>query len=63
MANKLRVSSDMKMTKVNLDLYVPRKKYAKIISSSNEWFIQNERCRGRNGTAVRTANGKIEVSH
>lgn len=60
-ANKLRISSAMKMTKVEINLYVPRKNYAKLSArllngsfKMNQIEIESVR--------VKTANGKIDVS-
>ena len=59
--NKLRMSSAMKMTQVNVALYIPNHQYAKLSTrlmsgsfNMNDVQIQNVR--------VKTANGKIEVS-
>ena len=59
--NKLRVSSDMKMTKVNLDLYVPRKKYEKLSTRLMHGDFQMKNAEVGQ-VRVRTANGKIDVS-
>lgn len=59
--NKLRLSSDMKMTKVDVDLYVPKKQYAKLSArlingpfNLNAAEIEHVR--------VKTANGKVAVT-
>ncbi|AOV06892.1 DUF4097 family beta strand repeat-containing protein [Sporosarcina ureilytica] len=59
--NKLRVSSDMKMMQVNLNLYIPGKQYKKMsVRLMNGSFkmknIESDSIR------VKTANGKIEAS-
>lgn len=58
---KLRLISDMKMTQVNVDLYIPRKMYKKIVVKlTNGSFRIKETEVGR--IHVKTANGRIEVS-
>ena len=59
--NKLRVSSAMKMTQVNLDLFVPQKKYAKLSARLMNGSFQMENGEIDNAR-VKTANGKIDVS-
>lgn len=58
---KLRVSSDMRMMQVNLDLYVPRKLYKKLaVKLTNGSFkIEDATI---DDIHVKTANGKIEAS-
>ena len=59
--NKLMVSSNMKMTQVNLDLYIPKRNYVKI---SAHLLNGPFKMKDAEATTVRvkTANGKIEVS-
>lgn len=60
-ANKLLISSDMKLTQVHLDLYVPKKQYAKISARLlNGAFAMNDAEAEK--VRVKTANGKIEVA-
>ena len=58
---KLRIASDMKMTQVNLELFVPVRDYAKI---SVRLLNGSFKMKDANAQTVRakTANGKIEVS-
>lgn len=59
--NKLLISSDMKLTQVNLDLYVPKKHYAKISARLlNGSFAMDDAEAEK--VRVKTANGKIEVA-
>lgn len=57
---KLLVSSDMKMVQVNVELFIPKKEYAKISAR-----LLNGAFKMKNAAAetvrVKTANGKIEV--
>ena len=59
--NKLRVSSAMKMTQVNIDLYVPRKTYTKLSARLMNGSFEMKDAEIKN-IRVKTANGKIEVS-
>lgn len=59
--NKLRVSSAMKMTQVNLDLFVPQKTYTKLSARLMNGSFQMENGEIDNAR-VKTANGKIDVS-
>lgn len=59
--NKLRLSSDMKMTKVNVDLYMPRKMYNKLSARLMNGSFQMKGAEIEQ-VRVKTANGKIEVS-
>lgn len=58
---KLLIASDMKMVQVNVDLYLPKKDYAKISAR-----LLNGAFKMKDATAetvrVKTANGKIEVT-
>ncbi|MFD1926973.1 DUF4097 domain-containing protein [Sporosarcina siberiensis] len=59
--HKLMVSSNMKMTQVNLDLFIPKKNYEKISARLlNGSFKMNDV--EANKVRVKTANGKIGVS-
>lgn len=58
---KLRVSSDMRMVQVNLDLYVPRKLYKKLAVKLTNGSFKMEGATIDN-IHVKTANGKIEAS-
>ena len=58
---KLRVSSDMKLTQVNIDLYVPRKKYKKVSARlMNGSFKMNHA--EVDSIRIKAANGKINAS-
>ena len=58
--NKLRISSKMKMTKVNLELFIPQKEYEKIdVRLMNGAFQMTDADVKK--ANVKTANGKIEV--
>ncbi|WP_438312533.1 DUF4097 family beta strand repeat-containing protein [Sporosarcina sp. FA9] len=60
--NKLMVSSNMKMTQVNLNLYIPKKNYDKISARLlNGSFKMNDV--EANKVRVKTANGKIGISN
>ncbi len=58
---KLRLASDMKMTQVNIDLYIPGKSYKKLSAR-----LLNGAFKMKNAEVetvrVKTANGKIDVS-
>ncbi|MCG7337502.1 DUF4097 family beta strand repeat-containing protein [Sporosarcina sp. ACRSM] len=58
---KLLISSDLKMVQVNVDLYLPKKDYAKISAR-----LLNGAFKMKDATAetirVKTANGKIDVT-
>ncbi len=58
---KIRISSDLKMVQVNVDLYVPKKDYARISAR-----LLNGSFKMRDAVAetvrVKTANGKIEIA-
>ena len=58
---KIRLSSDMKMAQVNVELYIPKKDYAKISVQ-----LMNGSFKMKDATAenlrVKTANGKIEIA-
>lgn len=58
---KLRVASDMKMTQVNIDLYVPEKSYNKISARllNGAFKLKNVEVET---IRVKTANGKIDAS-
>lgn len=58
---KLRLVSDMKMTQVNVDLYLPRQLYKKLaVKLMNGSFHMRDAEFDR--ISVKTANGRIEVS-
>src|SRR5690606_12679885 len=58
---KLRLISDMKMTQVNVDLYIPRKAYKKLaVKLTNGSFRMKDT--QIDHVSVKTANGRIEVS-
>ena len=59
--DKLRISSGMKLTQVNLDLFVPKKIYTKLTARlmNGSFRIGNMEI---DNTHVKTANGKIDVS-
>ena len=60
--NKLRISSKMKMTKVNVDLYLPQKTYEKLdVRLMNGSFDMKDA--EVNKAHVKTANGRIEISN
>lgn len=60
--NKLRISSKMKMTKVNLELFIPQKEYEKIdVHLMNGAFQMNDA--DVKNAHIKTANGKIEVAN
>jgi DUF4097 and DUF4098 domain-containing protein YvlB len=58
---KIRISSDMKMVQVNVELFIPKKDYAKISAR-----LLNGSFKMADATAeavkVKTANGKIEIA-
>ena len=58
---KIRISSDMKMVQVNVELFIPKKDYAKISAR-----LLNGSFKMKDATAekvkVKTANGKIEIA-
>lgn len=58
---KLRLSSAMKMTQVNVDLYIPRQKYGKLSARLMNGSFKMKDAEIAN-VRVKTANGKIEVS-
>lgn len=58
---KLRVSSDMRMFQVNLDLYVPRQLYKKLVVRLTNGSFKMKDANVKD-IHVKTANGKIEVS-
>lgn len=59
--NKLRLSSDMKMTKVDVDLYIPKKQYAKLsVRLINGAFYLNDT--EIEQVRVKTANGKVAIT-
>ncbi|QUW23434.1 DUF4097 family beta strand repeat protein [Sporosarcina sp. Marseille-Q4063] len=59
--NKLRISSKMKMTKVNLDLFLPQKEYKELnVRLMNGSFTMSDAEAKK--VHVKTANGKIEIS-
>lgn len=60
--NKLRVSSAMKMTQVDLDLYVPKKKYAKLSARLMNGAFEMKDADIDNAR-VKTSNGKIDVEN
>ena len=60
--NKLRISSKMKMTKVNLELFIPQKEYEKIDVHLMNGAFQMTDADVKNAH-IKTANGKIEVSN
>ena len=58
--NKLRISSKMKMTKVNLELFIPQKEYETLdVRLMNGTFQMTEADVKK--AHVKTANGKIEI--
>ncbi|MDS9472679.1 DUF4097 family beta strand repeat-containing protein [Sporosarcina pasteurii] len=59
--NKLRVSSDMKMMQVNLDLYIPHKRYKKMSVRLMKGSFKIKDIEF-NSIRVKTAHGKIEAS-
>lgn len=59
--HKLRVSSTMKMSQVNVDLYVPRKVYKKLSARLMNGSFEMKDAEIEN-IRVKTANGKIELS-
>jgi len=59
--NKLRVCSEMKMTKVNIDLYIPRKNYKKLSARlMNGSFDMKDTKFDK--IRVKTSNGKVDAS-
>ena len=58
---KLRLSSAMKMTQVNVDLYIPHQKYDKLSARLMNGSFKMKDADIAN-VRVKTANGKIEVS-
>ena len=58
---KIRISSDLKMVQVNVELFIPKKDYAKISAR-----LLNGSFKMKDATAetvkVKTANGKIEIA-
>lgn len=58
---KLRLSSAMKMTQVNVDLYIPHQKYDKLSARLMNGSFKMKDAEIAN-VRVKTANGKIEVS-
>lgn len=58
---KIRISSDLKMVQVNVELFIPQKEYAKISAR-----LLNGAFKMKDATAemvkVKTANGKIEIA-
>ena len=60
--NKLRVSSAMKMTQVDVDLYVPKKKYAKLSARLMNGAFEMKDAEVDN-TRVKTSNGKIDAEN
>ena len=60
--NKLRITSKMKMTKVNLELFVPQKEYEKLDVRLMNGAFQMKDADVKKAN-VKTANGKIEVTN
>ena len=59
--NKLRISSKMKMTKVNLELFLPQKEYKELnVRLMNGSFKMTDAEAKK--VHVKTANGKIEIA-
>lgn len=58
---KLRIASDMKMTQVNIDLYLPKKSYEKISARllNGSFKLRNIEVQD---VRVKVANGKVDVS-
>lgn len=59
--NKLRILSKMKMTKVNLELFLPRKEYKELSIRLMNGSVQMMDVEAKK-IHVKTANGKIEIS-
>jgi len=58
---KIRISSDMKMAQVNVELFIPKKDYAKIsVHLMNGSFKMKDAA--AETVRVKTANGKIEIA-
>ncbi|WP_210471252.1 DUF4097 family beta strand repeat-containing protein [Sporosarcina sp. 6E9] len=59
--NKLRISSKMKMTKVNLELFLPQKEYKELNVRLMNGSFQMKDAEAKK-VHVKTANGKIDIS-
>lgn len=58
---KLRISSDLKMVQVNVELYVPKKDYARISARLLNGSFKMKDAKAET-VRIKTANGKIEIA-
>ncbi|KAA0944326.1 DUF4097 family beta strand repeat protein [Sporosarcina sp. ANT_H38] len=58
---KIRISSDLKMVQVNVELFIPKKDYAKISARLLNGSFKMEDATAET-VKVKTANGKIEIA-